>query len=183
MITIKQLQRLWASGNYDAISRLCLEMRPESSTRLIMLLGESIPAAALMVIRMDELGQSYHPFASQLIRALLKSQETDGGWHDPLTSALALKALLASRGRGLAIERAIAYLASLQKDDGLWPKDPLRRMPADPYISAMILFLLADDPGFTSAIRSKDALTALQANADDCQVAALLKSIRARHAW
>jgi hypothetical protein len=186
MLTVKQLQRLWVAGNYASISRLCLEMRPEVSARLITEGARPIAAAAMIIMRLDELGQAHHPFVAQLIRTLLKSQEADGGWQDPITTAFALKALLTSRGAGVAVNRAAAYLACLQKEDGLWPKEPLRRMPSDPFVSAVILFLLVNEPVFRSAIRLEDALRALnspEVTSAECEAAALFQSMRARYAW
>ena len=50
-----------------------------------------LPAAALAMIRMDELSQSANPLYQQLLRTLLNRQDEDGGWSDPMTTALALK--------------------------------------------------------------------------------------------
>jgi hypothetical protein len=55
------------------------------------------------------------------------------------------------------IDRAIEYLANLQKQDGIWPNEPIRRLPADPAASAFILFELSSFPAFRSAIRFFDA--------------------------
>ena len=52
----------------------------------------------------------------------------------------------------------MGYLASLQKDGGLWPNGPLRRMPEDPAGSLFILYQLGDNPGFRNAVRFADAL-------------------------
>src|SRR5215207_7631222 len=110
MITIRQLERLWMGQQFDRMVRLFLEMRTESSVRLACELSRAVSAAALAVVRLDELSQSHNPFAQKMIRTILTSQEKDGGWGDPLTTTLCLKALLMCHGDGLAIQRAIDHL-------------------------------------------------------------------------
>lgn len=158
MITVRQLERLWQVQDYHRIAKLCLEMRPENSVRLTLQAGRAVPAAALAIIRLDELAQAHVPFCSKMIRTVIAAQEADGGWGDPLTTALCVRALACSNGQGLALDRGIAYLAALQKDEGLWPRVPLRRLPADAYVSAFILFQLMEDDRFASAVRLDDAL-------------------------
>jgi hypothetical protein len=65
---------------------------------------------------------------------------------------------MGSRGNGLAIERGLDYLAGLQKDDGLWPAGPIRRMAADPAASAFVLYQLGDKPVFRDAVRFEEAV-------------------------
>jgi|SRR5687768_5060724 len=158
MITIRQFERLWLGKDYTRIARLCLELRPEASVRLALEVSRQAPAAALAIVRLDELGQSYAPFCARLVRYLLGSQEADGGWGDPVATALAIKALSCSNGQGIAVDRAIAYLADLQKSDGLWPRIPLRRLASEPFTSAFILYTLHDHPSFTRSVRFEEAL-------------------------
>ena len=158
MTTIRQLERLWQARQYDRMLRLFVEMRPEASVRLVTHLSHCIPTAAMAVLRLDELNQSHTAFSARMLRVVLAGQESDGGWGDPLTTAPCLRALLCSDGDGPAIDRALTYLANLQKADGLWPKEPFRRLPADPFVSAFILFHLADDSRFAAAVRLDDAL-------------------------
>jgi hypothetical protein len=158
MVTVRQLERLWLARQYDRMLRLFIETRPEASVRLVSHLARSIPTAAMAVVRLDELNQSHTPFCARMLRAVLAGQEADGGWGDPLNTAICLRALLCSDGDGPAIDRALTYLANLQKSDGLWPRGPLRRLPADPFVSAFILFHLADDHRFASAVRLDDTL-------------------------
>jgi hypothetical protein len=170
MITIRQLERLWMMQQFDRMVRLFLEMRTESSVRLVCELSRAVPAAALAVVRLDELSQAHTPFAQKMIRTIIASQEADGGWGDPLTTALCLKALLTSKGDGLAIQRAIDHLASLRRPEGLWPRVPLRRMPADPFVTAFILFHLADEERFAQAIAIDETIMWFEANAESLDV-------------
>src|SRR5688500_8732509 len=182
MITIRQLERHWMIQQFDRMVRLFLEMRTESSVRLMCELSRAVPAAAMAVVRLDELSQSHNPFAQKMIRTIVASQEADGGWGEPLTTALCLKALLCCKGDGLAIQRAIDHLASLQRPEGLWPRVPLRRMPADPFVTAFILFHLADEERFTQAISIDEALAWFQANVEnlDQETARLWRAISLR---
>ncbi|MCC6423815.1 MAG: hypothetical protein IT447_10085 [Phycisphaerales bacterium] len=158
MTTLRQIERLWSARRYDHLFRQLMAARPESSMRLEVEVGGSAPAAALALIRLDELCQSHQPLASDLLRALLASQESDGGWKDPMTTALCLRALFTCHGAGAAIDRGLFYLANLQKSEGIWPNVPLRRLPADPFVSAFILYQLGENPGFRAAVRFIDAL-------------------------
>ena len=182
MVTVRQLERLWQARQYDRMLRLFMETRPEASVRLVTHLARSIPTAAMAVIRLDELSQAHTPFCARMLRAVLAGQETDGGWGDPLSTAICLRALICSEGQGPAIDRALTYLANLQKSDGLWPREPLRRLPADPFVSAFILFHLADDDRFASAVRLDDALKWFRANHTnlDLETARLWRTISIR---
>lgn len=158
MTTLRQIERLWAARRYESLFRQLLAARPEASFRLEVELARALPAAALALIRLDELCQSHQPLANELLRTILAAQESDGGWGDPMTTALCLRALLTGRGTGDSIDRGLFYLANLQKSDGIWPNAPLRRLPADPFASAFILHQLGDQPRFRSAVRFFDAL-------------------------
>src|SRR5665213_2053511 len=157
MMTIRQIERFWTSRSYARLSADLLAGRQEVSFGLD---GLDSPGAvaALAIIRMDELSQSSHPLYGVLVRSLLESQDRDGGWNDPAVTALCLRALFLGRGQGHAIEAGLAYLASLQKDQGIWPSVPLRRMPEDPATSLFILYQLGDNARFQSAVRFADAL-------------------------
>jgi len=158
MTTLRQIERLWAARRYEPLFRQLLAARPEASFRLEIELARAVPAAALALIRLDELCQSHQPLAAELLRTLLSAQENDGGWGDPMTTALCLRALLTGRGSGAAVDRGLFYLANLQKSEGIWPNVPIRRLPADPYVSAFILHQLGDQPRFRETVRFLDAL-------------------------
>jgi hypothetical protein len=164
MITVRQIERFWQTKSYERLFRELLVARPEASLRMQLELGRSIPTAALAIIRLDELSQAYVPLYSQLIRTVLNDQHSDGGWGDPMTTAICLRALMCGQGHGVAIDRGLHYLANMQKPEGIWPNVPIRRMPADPYVSAFILLQLGDKPAFRQAVRFFDALNWFEAN-------------------
>lgn len=166
MTTIRQIERAWVARRYEKLLAELVAARPERAFRLGVTTGRALPAAAMGVVRLDELAQNHVPLYGRLIRAIIAAQEADGGWGDPVVSALCLRALLCGRGNGVAIDRGIQYLANLQKPEGIWPGVPLRRMPADPYGSAILLYQLGDAPAFRSAVRFDDAVMWFQANAD-----------------
>jgi hypothetical protein len=158
MITVRQIQRLWDGRRFDELTAELLNLRVEDSPRLRTLLSGSLPAAALGLIRLDELNQAHNPLAQQFVRRILGSQAADGGWDDPLISALCVRALLTSRGHGLAIDRAVQALADLQKSDGAWPKEPIRRLAEDAYTTVFVLFAIGSHEPFRQAARVADAL-------------------------
>ena len=117
------------------------------------------------MIRLDELNQTHAPLFSKLVRTVLASQDRDGGWRDAATTSLCLRALLIDGGHGTAVDAGMRYLTLLQREDGAWPKEPLRRMPPDGFTTALVLFELGDRPEFRGAVRSKDAAAWLDRHA------------------
>ncbi|HEV2292899.1 MAG TPA: hypothetical protein VGR35_03535 [Tepidisphaeraceae bacterium] len=164
MFTIRQMERLWNAKQYRRLALELLSGRAEASYRLEAEFGRSIPAAALALIRMDELTQSHHPLYRTLLNVLILGQEADGGWGDVMTSALCVRALTCGDGQGVAVERGLAYLAQLQKSDGLWPKVPIRRMSGDAFVSAFVLFELVETHAFRQAVRLADVVDWFAAN-------------------
>jgi hypothetical protein len=158
MVTVRQMEREWESRRYEKLLASLTAARPEEAFSFDPANARSIPTAAMAVVRLDELNQAHVSLYGRLVRALLASQSvTDGGWGDPAVTALCLRALMAGRGNGLAIERGLDYLAGLQKDDGLWPAGPIRRMAADPATTAFILYQLGDKPAFRGAVGFDEA--------------------------
>lgn len=158
MMTVRQMERLWSGQAYGRLFRELIAARPEAAVVLPIDSGWEMPAAALVLIRLDELSQPHVPLYGRLLREILAAQQADGGWGDLTTTALCVRALLCDRGQGWAIERGLAYLSNLQKNEGLWPRIPLRRMSEDPLVSAFILYQLADSRQFREAVRSGDAV-------------------------
>lgn len=164
MTTVRLMQRLWKGQNYSSLYQQVAQTRPEASLRAQGALSLPAAATAMTLIRLDELGQAHVPLASQLIRDLVHRQEADDGWVDPMTTALCLRALMCSGGDGLTIERGLGYLADLQKTEGLWPRIPIRRMDADPFVSAFILLELGRDERFAAAVDLPAALSWFRQN-------------------
>lgn len=164
MTTVRHVARLWQSGTWGKLLRELLQNRPESSPRLETELHSLVACAAMAMIRLDELNQSHIPLFSKLLRTLLCSQDADGGWRDPLTTAVCLRAVLIDRGHGIAIDRAMSYLAIMQKNEGIWPKVPIRRTSSDGFTSAFILFHLGMNAQFRTAVRFDDAVRWFEQN-------------------
>jgi hypothetical protein len=158
MFTIRQIERLWNARTYRRLAMELLAGRAEASYRLEAEFGRSVPAAALALVRMDELSQSHHPLYRTLLNVLIVGQEADGGWGDVMTTALCVRALTCGGGQGMAVERGMAYLAQLQKSEGIWPKVPIRRMPGDAFVSAFVLFELGESEPFRRVARVSDAV-------------------------
>ena len=153
MVTVRQIEKLWKDESYGRLLRGLLANRPEASIRVEAELPISpVTAAAMAMVRLDELSQSHVALYQKLLHRVLAKQESDGGWGDPMTTALCLRALLCSNGDGAAIERGLGYLANLQKSDGAWPAVPFRRMPADGFASAFILCQLGNIARFRDAV-------------------------------
>ena len=168
MITVRQIQRLWDAKAYTKLVEQLTAPRPAASKRLTDHLcafgGGAVAAAAVAVIRLDELNQPFVPVYSDLVRQILAAQLPDGGWGDVLLAAMCIRALLCGQGHGIAIDRGLTQLADLQKPEGIWPSIPVRRMPADVYDSALVLSQLGDSEKFRSAVRFDDALDWFQNN-------------------
>jgi hypothetical protein len=186
MITVRQIDRLWSAKAYDRLLEQLISPRPEASDRLLSQLPGSLPAAAMAVIRLDELSQPFVPLYGQLVRTILAAQRPSegcgGGWGDVATTALCLRALLCGQGHGVAIDRGIAALAALQKPEGIWPNMPVRRMPIDPFVSAFVLLLLGDHKIFRQGVQFQDAIDWFKSNelALDEQTASLWSHAKRR---
>jgi hypothetical protein len=159
MQTVKHIERLWTGRRYDALLREMAACRTDAEFLPLLQTGAiAVPAAAMAMIRLDELSQWGAPIYHKFLVCLLAAQESDGGWGDPILTALCLRALLGGRGGGEAIEQGLSYLAGLQKDEGIWPRIPFRRMPADALASAMVLYHLSHEQRFRDAVLFENAV-------------------------
>jgi hypothetical protein len=144
MLTIRQVERLWQLKAHERlIDELC-SGRAEAVGGIRQLLRGALPAAALTIIRMNELHQSHLPQVAKMVRFVLASQQADGGFGDAVTTAICLRALASGRGAGPAIDGAIGYLDALQKETGEWPREPMRRFEGDPAVTAFVLLQLTE---------------------------------------
>lgn len=161
-MTIRRIERLINEKQYQRLFTELMSARPEGALQLTL----QLPAAAVAIalLRLDELSQSQTSIYSQLLRTLIAQQHTDGGFGDPATTALCIRALFSCDGFGPAVDAGIQYLANLQKQEGIWPAEPLRRLPADPAASVFILYQLASFPAFRSAVRFFDAVSWFEQN-------------------
>jgi len=183
MITIRQIERLFNDQQWVRLHHELMSNRPEGAHQPPHAHGSPaapprglcgvVPVAAMAMIRMDELSQAGHPFYRRLLNVIFTSQQSDGGWGDPCVTALCVRALVAGAGSGAAIHGGLGYLAALQKSEGAWPKEPIRRLPADGFASAFILHQLGEFAQFRDAVRFADAITWFTSHAreldDDAQ--------------
>jgi hypothetical protein len=152
MITMRQMQRLWDSRQYGRLLDDLIALRIEALAVKELAHRPCAAAAAIALIRLDELNQPYVSLCPVLIRTIVSQQETDGGWGDVAVTALCLRALSLWQGHGAAVDRGLKYLANLQQPTGLWPKIPIRRMAADPLVSAFVLLQLGNNELFRGAV-------------------------------
>jgi hypothetical protein len=153
MMTVRHIQKRWQAQQYRKLMDELLSPRIEALAADGLAPFTTLAAAALALIRLDEMDQSHAPICPGLIRAILTQQQADGGWGDVCISALCLRALSLNNGAGHAILNGMGYLAMLQQPGGIWPKVPLRRMPGDALISAFALLQLGDNEKFRAAVQ------------------------------
>ena len=187
MITVRHIERLFEDHQHRRLYRELIAGRPEATFALEPVLARAVPIAALGMIRLDELSQSHTGLYRRLLNVVLTAQQADGGWTDPMTTALCLRALLSGGGKGgAAVERGLAYLAALQQPKGTWPREPLRRMPLDAFATSFILMQLGDREPFRRAVNFDDATAWFAANerAVDPETRRLWShaAVRCRHA-
>jgi hypothetical protein len=153
MLTVRYIERLWDGRKYDRLLEELIAPRVEAAAVGELTHNALASAAAFALIRLDELHSPHAPICSRLIRTLIATQKSDGGWGDVATTALAVRALSQQNGQGLAIEGGMGYLAMLQQPAGIWPKLPIRRMPEDALVSAFTILQLGDNELFRATVR------------------------------
>jgi hypothetical protein len=158
MTTIRHIERLYNQREYNRLIAQLLAGRIEQVVRLEAGLHGHEAAAALAIIRLDELNQPHAPLYSRLVRDLLRLQQDDGGWGGIGITALVLRALLLGRGDGDSVRRGLGFLSALQKSQGIWPMLPVRRTEADPVLSAFVLLELGGSEAFRGAVRFQAAV-------------------------
>jgi len=156
-MTVRQIEKWWAAREHGKLARECLAGRSEGADSVRALLVGPVAAAALALVRIDELGQR-SDVTTSLLRVVIDAQSDEGGWDDPLLTALCVRALQAHEAQPSRAAAGIASLARLQRDDGAWPREPLRRMPGDAMATAFVLLQLVNDPEFRAVARVDDAV-------------------------
>lgn len=163
MMTVRQIEKRWDARQYRLLLSELLTSRSEAAVIEHMEGNGQIAVAAAAILRLSELGKPDAPIVATLIRTIIAAQQSDGGWTDPMVTALCVRALLADGGGGQAVDRGLEFLASLQQPAGAWPHHPLRRMPADSFATAFVLFQLGDRAEFRAVARVGDAVAWMNA--------------------
>ena len=153
MLTVRYIEKLWEGRKYGRLLNELIEPRVEALAAGELTETPAAAAAAMALVRLDEMLQPHAPICAKMIRTLLALQDSDGVWGDAATTALCVRALSLQNGQGLAIDRGIEYLAALQQPTGIWPKIPIRRMPEDALVSAFVMLQLVDNPRFQETVR------------------------------
>lgn len=156
MITTRHLERLFEAQDWRRLHMELTAGRVEGSASLSRALTRVIPLAALGLIRLDELNQSQHPLYRRFLNVILTAQDRDGGWGEPLTTSLCLRALMLTPTHEHRITAGLQYLANLQKPEGIWPSEPIRRLAGDPLVSAFVLLQLGNLEPFQHTVRFHD---------------------------
>jgi hypothetical protein len=184
MLTVRHIEKRWEAGKYPRLLEELIAPRVESLAAGELANAPCPAAAALALVRLEEMDQSHAAICAKFIRTIIAQQQADGGWGDVSTSALCLRALCQNRGQGQAIERGMEYLALLQQPGGIWPKIPFRRMPADALVSAFALLQLGDNEKFRAAVQFEAAISWFEMHAPmlDCAAQTLWSHARIRTA-
>lgn len=163
MLTVRQIERWWRGGGHERILSELSAGRVEATGEVKTLLVGPVSAAALAVIRLDELNQSAHPLASEFVHYIITHENAAGGWADAATTALCVRALSCSRGHGVVIDRGLSALAASQRPDSLWARTSGNRIAeGDLHVTAFIVVQLVN-AGVRGAVRIEDALAAIDA--------------------
>ncbi|MGF1634945.1 MAG: hypothetical protein ACFCVE_13915 [Phycisphaerae bacterium] len=171
MHTVRQLERFWRHQQYARLLAEVVAGRTDLGAdfagRLVATLPGKSAAAAVAAIRLTELCQQHTPLFKALTRHLLDAQQPDGSWGDVALTALCVHALAAGEAGDTpfppAASAGIAFLARLQRDDGLWPAECNRRMPGDVVTTALVLAQLCRMPLDPHVVRLADAVAVLEA--------------------
>jgi hypothetical protein len=175
MLSLHLVQRHLDAGDYTRLVRALacngLAIPLPLQARL------SFPAAAvgLALRRVVELTWGPTPLTRHAQSLLLHLQRPDGTFagscdRDPLATAAAaaaFRAVMRNHGGDAAARaahphaRALAALASMQADDGLFSARDDRTWQDRAATAALILHLLADDPAFVASVRHAELLNAL----------------------
>lgn len=186
MLSINTIDRALERRDYD---RLLCDLGRNGLVMPLPLrvqLAESAAGArGLALRRLVELTYGPTALTRQLIRSLIACQTPAGAVSDAAgrPSCLLTAAMAAGLGRALrdhasqladdrdeitaAYDHALAALAAMQQDDGLFASPQDRHQPDRLLTSAFIAYLLLDAPGFASVCHGHALLSALEDHLDD----------------
>lgn len=166
MISVNLIQRLFETRRHeqllDAIAANGMELPLPLRARLAQ---TDIAPVALGLKRVTELTYGPTALTSTMTRYLLDRTQNSADYsRDPLATA-AVAAALADPGNGMqsadddaeqARYAAIAALAGMQADDGLFTSPDDRSEQDRALVAAFVLLLLAGDETFRLAVRTAD---------------------------
>ncbi|HMO25672.1 MAG TPA: hypothetical protein PKB10_05335 [Tepidisphaeraceae bacterium] len=161
MTTARQIQKLWQTHDYKRLARLCLEARADALEPVIPTLACPVGAAALALLRLTELSPFPTPMHAGLAQVLANHQHNDGGWGEPVLTAIAVRALLLADLQRDRASAGMANLGRLQRDDGLWPGGGTHRLPGDPVVTLFVLLQLGTESAFRFVTRIDRAIEAI----------------------
>ena len=137
----------------------------------VRLAQSALTTPALALRRLSEISYDLAPSMERLVSGLIESQQPDGSFdHDPLATAAAAAALArieedhphADPSLPTARRSAVAALARMQAQDGLFNHPDDRCDDDRARVAALVLYLLAGDEAFQSAARLSDLHSALE---------------------
>lgn len=181
MISVHMIARMFETRQFDRLlgalegNGLALPLPLRA-----VLLQNPVGIVALALRRLAELTYGPTESAAAMTAALLQAQAADGTFERcPVVTAAAAAALrqLAEQPGGydpevsLAHERAVAGLAALQRDDGLFAAHDDRTDQDREMTSAFVLYLLAGDEQFRQAVRMHDLMNWLDDRAAEGRLA------------
>ena len=166
MLSTDLIGRLFGGQRYDRLLAVVVANGLELPLPLRVRLSQApAGAVALGLRRAVELSYSRTPLSRQMAQFLLDTQDDNGAFEADTVitgaAAAALGRLLAEHPAAQpavrqARERALAALAEMQHDDGLFQSPNDRTLEDRALAAAFVLFLLAGDDGFRQAVRIAD---------------------------
>jgi len=158
MTTIRQINGLWSEGRTRQLVAELTRYRPDFPPTLIDALASNpLAAAALAMIRLQELDQTLLATYDGLKRKLLDAQENDGSFGSIAVTVLACRALLTEASASESLRKGLEYLSLTQREDGGFPIDAPRRLPADLMNTALCIYHLSRDDRAKRALRFEAA--------------------------
>lgn len=158
MTSVRQIDGLWSEGRTRQLVTELTRFRPDFPASMIDSVSSSpVVAAALAMVRLQELDQTLLASYEGLKRKLLASQAADGSFGSIPITVLACRALLAEPTGAEALRKGLEYLGLIQREDGGFPVDELRRLPSDLLATALCIYHLSRDDRAKRALRFEAA--------------------------